>query len=221
MTFPMMITHVYYSGANYYLPKAGPVLRTQAALKQTTLVLLLIGLTDVGIALTCPQGRLIHRVTEPRQSRALRFEVIATSDSDVTAAPGPTVLGGPATFVHGSVAPTPQFPTLEPVGPTPELRTSVKDQRQSEETKLGADGRSLNHQDTQIKEAYALMNQLRQGIAELEPVQDLSLARLAIERAKSSWLNMRRIYCSGVHDGKYIDLEGLEQSCSQADLNRQ
>ncbi len=62
------------------------------------------------------------------------------------------------------------------------------------------------------KQSYIMMEQLRKDIAQLQPVNG-GLAEMVIADAKSSWFEMKNIYCRDVPEGKYTDLDGKEQSC--------
>ncbi len=97
--------------------------------------------------------------------------------------------------------------------------------------------------DAQAQEAYALMEQLRQDVAQLQYTVDHDPVKEAIDanrvqvdekdrpaimtaiesnrkrllntinEAKSSWYNMRNIYCGRVAYGKYTNLDGTTVRC--------
>lgn len=77
--------------------------------------------------------------------------------------------------------------------------------------------RSNSNLDSKLQEdgpkAHDLMESLRHGLDDITKYPDSPDVRKCIEESKSSWLDMRKMFCEANPGSVYTDLQGLERTC--------
>jgi hypothetical protein len=63
------------------------------------------------------------------------------------------------------------------------------------------------------RRAYDLMESLRRGIVDLAPYSDSPEVRSSLQESRSSWADMRNMYCKANPGAVYTDLQGQQQTC--------